>query len=81
MTDFSTKRSRIIDRDTLLNLARSISDGDLALQIALVKLQAMLGYPEPIPDEVYTEAGQALAQLRLAVHKLEVFLLTLSDQP
>ena len=80
MTDFSTKRSRIIDRDTLFNLARSISDGDLALQIALVKLQAMMGYPEPLPDELIAAAGQALATLRQSCTKLETFLFTLSEQ-
>ena len=79
--DFSTKRNRLVDRDTLFNLARSISDGDLGLQLALVKLQAMMGYSEPIDDELIAAAGQALAQLREACTKLEVFLITLSDQP
>ena len=75
-----TNRSKIIDRDTLFNLARSISDGDLALQLALVKLQAMMGYNDPIPDELYAEVGAALLTLRTSCVKLEVFLFTLSEQ-
>jgi hypothetical protein len=70
-----------VDRDTLFNLARSVSDGDLALQLALVKLQRQMGYPEPVPDELIAAAGQALATLREACTKLEVFLFTLDRTP
>ena len=66
-----------MDRDTLFNLARSISDGDLALQIALVKLQAMMGEASPIDDALIAAAGQALAALRASCTKLETFLFTL----
>ncbi len=69
------------DKDTLFNLSRSIADGEMALQIALVKLQGMLGYNEPLPDELIAEAGQALAQLRASCTKLEVFLFTLGETP
>ena len=69
MTDFSTKRSRLADKDTLFNLARSIADGDLALQIALVKLQAMLGQSAPIDDALIASAGAALAQLKAVLHE------------
>ncbi len=39
----------------------------------------MMTYNDPIGDEVFTEVGAALATLRLAVSKLETFLLTLSE--
>ncbi len=78
--DFSTKRSRLVDRDTLLSLARSISDGDLGLQLALVKLQGLMSHTDPVPDEVYAECGAALATLRQSCTKLETFLFTLSEQ-
>ncbi len=69
------------DKDTLFNWFRSIADGEMALQIALVKLQGMLGYNEPLPDELIAETGQALAQLRASCTKLEAFLFTLGETP
>ena len=74
--DFSRSRNRLADKDSLFRLANSISDADLGLQISLVKLQAMLG-TDPFPDELIAAAGQALATLRAACTKLEVFLFTL----
>jgi hypothetical protein len=78
--DFSMKRNRLVDRDVLFQLANSIADADLAVQISLVKLQSLPGYSEPIPDEVYARAGQALATLRSACTKLETFLFTIGEQ-
>jgi hypothetical protein len=70
------QRNRLVTRDTLFQLANSIADADLAVQSSLVKAQTMLGHAEPTPDDLITEAGQALAQLRSACIKLETFLWT-----
>jgi len=71
----------LIARQTLYRLSAATNDANFRLQVALVKLQAMLGTSSPLGDELYAEAGQAIALLRAAMSKLEVFLFTLSEHP
>ncbi len=69
----------LVDRQTLFSLSSAISDAHLGVQLACTKVYGMMTYNDPIGDEVFTEVGAALATLRLAVSKLETFLLTLSE--
>jgi len=70
----------LIARQTVYSLARSVNDANFGAQISLNKLYALLAWNDPVPDEIYTECGATLAQLRQAVSKLETFLVTLSEQ-
>ncbi len=71
-------RNSLIDRQTLWRLSSGCLDANFRLQVTLVKLAAMID--EAIPDEVFTEVGSAIAQLRAAASKLETFVLTLSER-
>lgn len=77
---FDAPRNSLIDRQTLFNLSRSVNDGNFVLQLALTKLYGILTFHEEPPDEVITEVGASIAQLRLAVSKLEIYLLTTEQE-
>ena len=79
MSNSSTGRNPLIDKQTLFRLSSAVNDSHFRLQVACTKLSAMLDVPV-VPDELFAEVGAAIAQLRAALSKLEVFLLTLGER-
>ena len=71
----------LIQRQTLYRLAFSVGESHFQLQVALMKFYAMVSFGDEADDEVLAAVGHALAQLRTACGRLEVFLWTLSEQP
>ena len=73
-------RNSLITRQTLYCLSASVSEAHFALQVACMKVYAMVSFGQDMADDVFTAVGAALAQLRTACGRLEVFLWTISEQ-
>ncbi len=75
----SKQRNTLVARQTLYRLSASVGDAHFQLQVALMRVYAMVTFEDKAVDDVYTGVGQALLTLRTSCVKLEVFLFTLSE--
>ena len=76
----SNQRNTLVTRQTLYALSASVGDAHFPLQVACMRVYAMVSFEDKAVDDVYTDVGAALLTLRTSCVKLEVFLFTLSEQ-